>query len=67
MYPCNKNYNAESGLNAKEIEMGTTAESLELRFRLYLYLIFLCKLPFLKHPVEKWIFLKVFPLCVKCI
>ena len=26
----------ESGLNAKEIEMGTTAESLELRFRLYL-------------------------------
>ena len=28
----------ESGLNAKEIEMGTTAESLEVLFRLYLYL-----------------------------
>ena len=32
-----KNYILESGLNAKEIEMTTTAESLELRFRLYLF------------------------------
>ena len=28
----------ESGLNAKDTEMGTTAESLELQFQLYLYL-----------------------------
>ena len=35
--PTTKNYTVESGLNAKEIEMGTTAESFELRFRLYLY------------------------------
>ena len=33
-----KKNTVESGLNAKEIEMGTTAESFELRFRLYLYL-----------------------------
>ena len=32
-----QNYTVESGLNAEE-EMGTTAESLELQFRLYLYL-----------------------------
>ena len=32
-----KNYIVESGPNAKEIEIGTTAESLELRFRLYLF------------------------------
>ena len=34
--PQQKNYFVESGPNAKEIEMGTKAESLELRFRLYL-------------------------------
>ena len=38
VYPHNKKYIVESGLNAKEIEMGTTAGSLELRFRLYRYL-----------------------------
>ena len=38
-YPTTKNYIVESGLKAKEIEMGTTAESLELRFQLYLYLL----------------------------
>ena len=38
--PHNKKYIVESGLNAKEIEMGTTAESLELRFQRYLYLIY---------------------------
>ena len=27
----------ESGLNVKEIEIGTTAESLELRFQFYIY------------------------------
>ena len=36
--PQQQNYIVESGLNTKEIEMGTTAKSLELRFRLYLYL-----------------------------
>ena len=34
--PQQKVYIVESGLHAKEIEMGTTAESLELWFRLYL-------------------------------
>ena len=33
--PTTKNYTVESGLNAKKIEMGTTADSLELRFWLY--------------------------------
>ena len=42
MYPTTKNYIVESGLNAKEIETGTMAESLELPFRLYLYLL-LCQ------------------------
>ena len=37
--PQQKNYIVESDLNSKEIEIGTTAESLELRFRIYLYLI----------------------------
>ena len=36
--PQQKNYIEESGLNAKEIEMGTTAQSLELWFQLYLLL-----------------------------
>ena len=36
-YPTIKYYIAESDLNAKEIEMGTTAESPDLRFRVYLY------------------------------
>ena len=39
--PTTKNYIVESGLNATEIEMGTTAESLELQFQLYLYLYLL--------------------------
>ena len=38
--PHNKNYSVESGLHAKEIKMGTTAESLELRFRLILLFFF---------------------------
>ena len=37
--PTTKNDTVESGPNAKEIEVGTTAESLEFRFQLYLYLI----------------------------
>ena len=41
--PQQQKYIVESGLNAKEIEMGTTAESLELRFRLNLYLYLILK------------------------
>ena len=36
--PHKKNYIVESMPDAKEIQMGTMAESLELQFRLYLYL-----------------------------
>ena len=35
VYPTTKNYIVESGLNSKEIEMCTTAESLEHRIQLH--------------------------------
>ena len=38
--PYNKNYIVKSGLNVREIEMGTTAEHLEFRFWLYLLMHF---------------------------
>ena len=40
MYPTSRNYSVKYGPNAKEIAMGTPAESPELRFWLYLFLVF---------------------------
>ena len=53
--PDNKDYNMDSGANDKEIEIGTTAESLELRFFVYLfvYLFLFFKTDSPGYPIQK--------------